>query len=92
LLAIRLSEVGEVQALAASDLRHLQIWKVDPFSELTEQFHLEPPVPIDVALWRDENGKQHGIVQGAKEIPQELLQWTRDWVRMDLAPPNGPKR
>jgi hypothetical protein len=98
---IRLGPRGELQALAASDLRYVQIWHIgeeglllnglNAFGEPTEKFHLEPPVPIDLALWRDTDGKQHGVIQGAKEIPQQLLQWTRDWVRMDLAPANSPK-
>jgi len=89
---IRLGPRGELQAVAASDLRYVQIWKIEAFGEPTEMFRLELPAPIDLALWRDMDGKQQGIVQGAKEIPNALLLWTRDWVRMDLAPPNGPKK
>jgi hypothetical protein len=89
---IRLSPAGELQALAASDLRYVQIWKIEVFKEPAESFHLEPPTPIDLAVWRDADGERHGIVQGAKEIPQALLPWTREWVRMDLAPSNSPDK
>jgi hypothetical protein len=72
---IRIGPAGELQALAASGLRRID----------AGNFHLNLPEPTDLALWRTGN-ELHGVVQGAAIIPAELLQITRDWSRLDLAP------
>ena len=46
-------------------------------------FHLVLPVPVDLALWRDADGRYHGVVQGHEGLLPEALQAiTRDWIRL----------
>ena len=38
---------------------------------------------IDLALWKNDEGKFEGVIQGYEgEIPQQLLSITKDWVRL----------
>lgn len=89
---IRLGPNGDLRALAASELRYVRIEMIETFGEPTPKLHLELHPPVDLALWQDAHGKWHGVIQGDSEIPQELLPWTRDWVRMDLIPAINTKR
>jgi hypothetical protein len=89
---IRLGPHGDLQALAASELRYLRIEMIETFGEPIAKLHLELRQPVDLALWQDAHSKHHGVIQGDGEVPQELLSWTRDWVRMGLTPPINTKR
>jgi len=73
---IRLARSGEVQGLAASGLRYVE----------AGNFRLQLSNPTDLALWRA-GGEMHGVIQGAAGVPPELLQLTKDWLRLDVAPP-----
>jgi hypothetical protein len=83
---IRLDPSGDLQALAASELRYLRIELIEPFGEPTPKLNLEIRQPVDLALWQDAHAKWHGVIQGDGEIPQEFLSWTKDWTRLDLTP------
>lgn len=73
---IRIGPSGELEALAASDLRQVD----------AGDFHLKLFAPTDLALWR--TGRElHGVVQGVAAVPPELLNITKDWSRLDVAPP-----
>jgi hypothetical protein len=74
-LGIRMSQSGRLQALTAGGLRYID----------AGDFHLKLSAPTDLALWRTESGLR-GVVQGVASVPAELLQFTKDWVRLDLAP------
>jgi len=82
---------GDLQALAASDLRHVRIEIIETFGEPFAKIHLELHQPVDLALWQDAHGKQHGVIQGDGEIP-------RNWSHGQgigyegLTPPNNAKR
>ena len=73
---IRMRQAGGLQALAVSGLRHVD----------AGNFHLKLPAPTDLALWRT-GSELHGVVQGLAAVPEELLQLTKDWLRLDVAPP-----
>jgi hypothetical protein len=70
--AIRL-EKGELHSLAASDLRSLEAGGL----------HWQLAAPLDVALWKDEQGRFHGVLQGQPSVPAELQKLTADWMRLD---------
>ena len=89
---IRLSPTGDLQALAASELRFVRVEMIESFGEPIPKLHLKLPQPVDLALWQGAHDKWHGVIQGDSEIPQELFSWTRNWMRMDLAPPKNAKR
>ncbi|MGA3325763.1 MAG: hypothetical protein ABSF45_14925 [Terriglobia bacterium] len=91
-VGIRLGPDGDLQALAASELRYVRIEMITTSGEPIPKFHLELHAPLDMALWQDAHGKWRGVIQGDSETPQELLRRTRDWVRMDLIPPINTKR
>jgi hypothetical protein len=74
--AVKLAVQGGVERIAASDLRLLE----------TDQFRLELPVPVDLALWRDVRGEWQGAIQGRAEIPEPLLKLTPHWMRLGLPP------
>lgn len=69
LFAIKLSREGELESLAASDLRFVEAGK----------FRLELSEPVDLALWR-ENGRLRGVIQGSAKPPAALLELTNDWT------------
>jgi hypothetical protein len=73
---IKVAQSGGVQALAASGLRRVDVGS----------FHLKLSTPTDLALWRTGN-ELHGMVQGVAAVPPELLELTKNWLRLDLAPP-----
>jgi len=44
--------------------------------------------PIDIALWRNDKGKWKGAIQGWDDaIPDELINITNNWVRLDVPVP-----
>jgi len=89
---IRLSPTGDLQALAASELRFVRVEMIESFGEPIPKLHLKLPQPVDLALWQGAHDKWHGVIQGDSEIPQELFSWTRNWMRMDLTTPKNAKR
>jgi hypothetical protein len=64
---------GELRSLAASELRSVEAGGL----------RLQLSTPLDVALWKDEKGEYHGVVQGAAAVPEQLQKLTRDWMRLD---------
>ena len=77
-LAVRWSEGGQVSALAASGLTRFRSGDLD--------FTFERP--IDVALWRDADGRRFGVVQDAEgPLPPALEPWTTNWTRLRSPPP-----
>jgi hypothetical protein len=76
--AARLDDQGNVAAMAAGGLRS--------FSSGT--FALQLKDPLDLAIWKDQNGIWHGVVQGAKgKIPAALLEIIKDWVQLEIPTP-----
>ncbi len=73
---IKLSPKGELESLAASDLRFVE----------AGNFRLELAEPVDLALWR-EDGRLRGVVQGASQPPPELLALTTDWTMLQNVQP-----
>lgn len=73
---IRLSPKGELESLAASDLRFVE----------AGNFRLELAEPADLALWR-ENGRLRGVVQGIARPPAALLNLTKDWTVLQNVQP-----
>jgi hypothetical protein len=81
--AVRLSDKGHLEALAAGSLKSFKGGEV----EIT----LEKP--LDIALWSDEKGSWQGIIQGLEgDIPMQLLKITDHWERLALpTPPEIPQ-
>lgn len=67
--AIKLSRKGDLESLAASDLRFVE----------AGNFRLELSEPLDLAIWQ-ENGRLRGVIQGTTKPPSELMKLTRDWT------------
>lgn len=71
--AVRLDKDGKVEALVAGALK---------------SFHggglsIELPEPIDLALWRDDQGRMHGVLQDwMGPVPATLNAITEDWLRL----------
>lgn len=84
LAAVRLDAEGQLDALAAGSLKSVQL----------EGFSLTLPVPLDLALWKDSQGKYHGVIQHdnreilkEREIPKELIELTEDWIHLPIPTP-----
>ena len=76
--AVRLDEKGDVQALAVGGLKFFK----------TREFVIQLNERIDVALWKNDDGKFQGVIQGFDgEIPQQLLSITKDWMRLNVPKP-----
>jgi len=74
--AIKLSKNGDLESLAASDLRFVE----------AGNFRLELTEPVDLALWR-ENGRLRGVIQGISVPPPALLALTHDWALLQNVQP-----
>lgn len=73
--AVRLTDDGAVQAMAAGGLKHFR----------TDSMSLDLPERCDVAIWRDGQGEYHGVIQGCEgPIPGPLTAITNDWIRLRL--------
>lgn len=71
LFAVRLDSEGGLEALAAGGLRRVQ----------TGDLKIELPEPVDVALWRDDAGRFHGVLQDCPgPVPEPLRRLTDDWL------------
>lgn len=78
LFAIRTDRQGRVEALAAGGLKTLK----------AGEFSIELPERVDVALWRDNDGKFHGVLQDCSgEVPASLRKLTDDWQRLAVPVP-----
>ncbi len=76
--AVRLSDNGSVEALAAGGLSYFKAGRIE----------IRLDQPIDIALWRDDKGKWKGAIQGWDDaIPDELINITNNWVRLDVPAP-----
>ncbi len=73
--AVRLDEHGAVEALAAGGLKRFR----------ASDFEIALDPPMDIVLWRKENGRFHGVAQDFNgPIPESLLAITNDWLRLSL--------
>lgn len=73
--AIRLGQNGQVEALAAGGLRRCVAGK----------FHLILDRPVDMALWRDEQGTIRGVLQDCDgAVPVVLAAITPHWNRLAI--------
>lgn len=82
--AVRLDAEGKLDALAAGSLKEFYLEGLD----------ISLPTPIDLALWKNADGRFHGVVQNyQEEIPDELKRITKDWTYLALpaALPNSQK-
>ena len=78
LVALRVDRQGRLEALAAGGLRSLDAG--DLKLELAER--------TDLALWRDQAGRFHGVLQGWKgPVPAPLAKVTDQWQRLSLPEP-----
>jgi len=76
--AVRFGQDGEPVAMAAGGLKLFEAGSL----------RLELDARADVALWRDEDGRWQGVLQGWNGPPPEpLLNLTQDWKRLRLPPP-----
>ena len=72
-VGVRLTAQGQLEALAAAQLRRFQVGKC----------LIELETPTDVALWRDEAGRWRGVLQDHPgSVPPSLQAFTNDWLRM----------
>ncbi len=70
IFAIRLSDKGKLEALAAGGLKSLQ----------GHGIKIELPRGIDLAFWHDAEGKPHGLIQDFEgDVPTALKALTQDW-------------
>jgi hypothetical protein len=74
--AIRFKPSGELDALAASDLRFLEAGKL----------RIQPAQPVDLALWRNAGGAMEGVVQRAQSVPPELRGLAARWSFLSSIP------
>ncbi len=71
--AVRLDRAGKVETLAAGALKRFK----------TGDFEISLDTPIDLALWKDADGRFHGVVQDYEgAIPDVLTRITTDWSRI----------
>lgn len=78
LAAIRLDKRGRLEALAAGGLKTLH----------ADKFKIELPERVDLALWRDNRGRFHGVLQGwSGPVPDSLQKLTKDWLRLSVPVP-----
>lgn len=78
LFAIRFDRQGRVDAFAAGGLKSMD----------AGEMKIELPDRADIAMWRDEQGKFHGVLQDCPgEVPAALRSLADDWLR--LSAPSG---
>jgi hypothetical protein len=72
-VGLRLTPQGQLEALAAAQLRRLQVGEC----------RIELETPTDMALWQDEAGHWHGVLQDHPgSVPSSLQAFTDDWLRI----------
>ena len=73
--AARMDKDGRLAAMAAGGLKSFAGGGVT----------LELPAPADVAIWRDDQGRWRGLVQGwSGPLPAALTALTKDWIRLAM--------
>jgi hypothetical protein len=76
--AVRLDKQGRVEALAAGGLKSLRA--ADLKIQLADR--------VDVALWRDGQGRFRGVLQDCNgPVPEPLANLTDDWLRLSVPAP-----
>jgi len=76
--AVRLDEKGNVKTLAAGGLKLFY----------TRNFSIQLKKRVDIALWKKDNGEFEGVIQGYEgDIPQQLLNITKNWTRLNIPKP-----
>ncbi len=74
-VGVRLDKEGKVEALAAGGLK----------SFTTGGMSIELPRRADVALWHDDQGQMHGVLQDwAGPVPAALTAITGNWLRLSV--------
>lgn len=77
-VAVRLKQHGDLDALVAGGLKHFE----------TAGVQIDLPQRVDLALWTDAAEKRHGVLQGwAGPVPPALLALAEDWMRVGLPAP-----
>jgi len=73
--AVRLTEQGQLEAIAAGGLKSFQGGGLEIFL----------PDRVDVALWKDNSGVWQGILQGHEGVVPEALQMIcKNWIRLKV--------
>ena len=88
-VGVRLDGQGQLEAVAAGGLKHLR----------TGPTEIRLSRRLDLALWRGDDGRWHGVVQdGEGDVPPALAALTDDWLRLavprpwdDAHGPSSPK-
>ncbi len=77
-VAARVDKNGNLEALAAGSLKEFKV----------NNFEIRLKERADVALWKNDDGKWQGIIQGWDgKIPDELMQITSNWSKLDIPVP-----
>jgi hypothetical protein len=87
---IRLSNSGQVEALAASGLRFVDVRTASYGSfggTRGPEFRLNFSNPTDFAIWHDQDGQWRGAIQGTTVVPPSLVRLTKNWIYLALPPP-----
>ncbi|HOW70777.1 MAG TPA: hypothetical protein PKY77_09265 [Phycisphaerae bacterium] len=75
LAAVRFGPDWQLEALAAGGLKHIK----------AGEFKLDLPSRADLAVWRDSQGRMHGVLQGWDgDVPAALATVTDDWLRVGV--------
>ncbi len=79
LFAARVDESGQLEAIAAGQLSMVE----------APGLSLNLPEPIDIALWRHDDGHWQGVVQGIAntDLPKCLQELTNNWQFLSLSQP-----
>lgn len=74
--AIRLTSRGEIDRLAASELKSLTVNGTEyPIAR-----------PVDLAVWHDAAGVWQGVIQGSEQPSGPIGAWVRHWQRIEPNP------
>jgi len=80
-VGVRLRKDGQLDAMAAGGLKLFDL-------KGHTGVRIELPERIDVALWRDDQGRMRGVLQGWRgPVPKPLAALTANWVRLALPTP-----
>ena len=77
-LGVRLDRRGKVEAMAAGGLKSFKAGGMS----------IELPQRADVAIWQDDQGQMHGVLQDwPGPVPAALTAITDDWLRLGVPKP-----
>ena len=77
-VGVRLDRHGQVEAFAAGGLRRLD----------AGDLKIELPERLDVALFRNDQGRFRGVLQDCPgPVPAPLAKLTEDWLRLSVPVP-----